>query len=145
MNEIKTVVNNNASETTTNANNITGIINAEAYSTSEIKTKKTWIDGKPIYRTVVTFDSNTFVNNTNLPTGITDFDDVVNLRCMVRASGSIEWRSIPWLYSASSTFQSAWAGGVFLKGNGSIMFQLGSSLAILDKAFVIIEYTKSTD
>ena len=43
MNMIKSVVNNNASETTTNANNITGIINAEAYSTSEVKTNKTWI------------------------------------------------------------------------------------------------------
>lgn len=47
MNEIKIVVNNNATE-------LTNVINAEVYSTNEVKTNKVWIDGKPIYRKVIT-------------------------------------------------------------------------------------------
>lgn len=61
MNEIKTVVNtndNNVGDLTTLATNtktsIVGAVNelknAEVYSTTEKKTNKVWIDGKPIYR-----------------------------------------------------------------------------------------------
>lgn len=72
MNEIKSVVNNNATETSNNTTNIgnlsnlatenkTSIVNsinelknAEIYSTEEVKTNKIWINGKPIYRKVIT-------------------------------------------------------------------------------------------
>lgn len=47
MNEIKSVVNNNATE-------LTNVINAEVYSTNEVKTNKIWINGKPIYRKIIT-------------------------------------------------------------------------------------------
>lgn len=64
MNEIKSVVNTNYGEVgnianlnTTDKTNVVNAINelkdAEIYSTSEIKTNKVWIDGKPIYRKVI--------------------------------------------------------------------------------------------
>ena len=55
MNEIKAVVNNNATETSINSTNIANIINADVYSTTEVKTNSVWIDGKPIYRRVISF------------------------------------------------------------------------------------------
>ena len=55
MNEIKSVVNNNATETSTNSTNIANIIYADVYSTTEVKTISVWIDGKPIYRRVISF------------------------------------------------------------------------------------------
>lgn len=61
MNEIKSVVNTNAGkvgdlanlDTTTKTSivdSINELIDGEAYSTSEVKTNKVWVDGKPIYR-----------------------------------------------------------------------------------------------
>lgn len=44
-----------AQEVTNAVNTIEAFVsNAEVYSTTEVKTNKTWIDGKPIYRKVVT-------------------------------------------------------------------------------------------
>lgn len=54
MNEIKSVVNANATETSTAINEIK---DAEVYSTNEVKTNKVWIDGKPLYRRVYTFNA----------------------------------------------------------------------------------------
>lgn len=48
------------------------------YSTSEVKTKDVWIDGKPIYRKVVHFDSSTVNANISFAHGISNLGD---LRC----------------------------------------------------------------
>lgn len=64
MNEIKSVVNTNYGEVGNIANlkttDKTSVVNAinelkdgEIYSTSEVKTNKVWIDGKPIYRKMI--------------------------------------------------------------------------------------------
>ena len=70
MNEIKTVVNGNAtnigdiSQLGTVSTNLVGAINevngkTESYSTSEVLTNKTWIDNSPIYRKVFKSMGNT--------------------------------------------------------------------------------------
>jgi hypothetical protein len=145
MNEIKSVVNNNASETSLNKENISNLIFGEQYSTSEVQTSKVWIDDKPIFRKVITFDATTFRNNTNLPTNISNLDNVIKLECIAKSAQDSSWRNIPWLYTSGSSFISAWAGGFFLRDNGNLQFQIGSDLANIDKVFVIIEYTKTTD
>lgn len=50
MNEIKNIVNGNDDEFIQYKSNIAA---GETYSTDEVKTNKVWIDGKPIYRKVV--------------------------------------------------------------------------------------------
>lgn len=72
MNEIKAVVNNNATETSTNTDDIANLQNGNVYSTDEIKTNKVWIDGKPIYRKV--FQVNSFPNagNSWVATGLSN-------------------------------------------------------------------------
>jgi hypothetical protein len=144
MNEIKSVVNNNASETSFNKENINNIIFGEQYSTNETQTNKTWVDNKPIFRKVVIFDNTTFQNNTNLATGITNLENVIKLDCLAKSSSDSGWRNIPWLYSSGTTFRSDWAGGVFLKENGNIQFQLGTQLANISQIFVVVEYTKTS-
>lgn len=59
MNEIKSVVNNNATETSTNTADITKL---QTYSTSEVDTGCKWIDNKTIYRKVIIIES--LPNNT---------------------------------------------------------------------------------
>lgn len=51
MNEIKNIVNGNDDEFIQYKSNIA---TGETYSTNEIKTNKVWIDGKPLYRKVIT-------------------------------------------------------------------------------------------
>lgn len=58
MNEIKQVVN-------TNDDTVQGIINGESYSTTEVKTNKVWIDGKPIYRKVISTGAISTTGNDN--------------------------------------------------------------------------------
>lgn len=51
------------------------------YSTTEINTGQTWIDGKPIYRKVFTFNTSIGANNLfELPTNIPDMDMLINMR-----------------------------------------------------------------
>ena len=70
LNEIKTVVNGNAtnigdlSNLSTTSTNIVGAINEinakkQVYSTSEVLTDKTWIDNSPIYRKTFKSTGNT--------------------------------------------------------------------------------------
>ena len=70
MNEIKSVVNDNAnlmgdvSTLTTTANNVVGAINeinskTDVYSSTETKTNEVWIDGRPIYRKTFTMNIGT--------------------------------------------------------------------------------------
>ena len=65
MNEIKSVVNENDDnignlsnlKTTTKTSvvdSINELVDTQLYSTTEVKTNKVWIDGKPIYRKVIT-------------------------------------------------------------------------------------------
>ena len=88
MNEIKSVVNTNdsnigdlsslATDTKTSiVSAINEIKNAEAYSTSEVKTNNVWIDNKPIYRKVIektVAASSSWTSELLSNYGITNFD-----------------------------------------------------------------------
>lgn len=68
MNEIKSVVNANASETTQLLTNL------GSYSTTEVNTGKTWIDNKPIYRKVINVGSLPNNSSKTVATGIIQTD-----------------------------------------------------------------------
>lgn len=78
MNEIKSVVNNNATET---SNNTTNITNLNTYSASEVNTGKIWIDNKPIYRKVFNFTtaSSSVTGWTNIVQISDSLDNVINV------------------------------------------------------------------
>lgn len=84
MNEIKQVVNTNYGEvgdittlTTTNKSSVVSAVNelksGEEYSTNEINTGKTWIDGKPIYRRIYQKTSTAATENIDIDNWNVDF------------------------------------------------------------------------
>ena len=121
-------------------NNFEYLENLNNYSTDEIVVGK-WIDGKPIYRKVVTGNSISSDINTN----ITDFEDIVKMSVYVRQNDSVSWRTIPWLFVQNNQIgYNSWAGGYYFE-NGILKFQIGDNLKNINKFIAIFEYTKTTD
>lgn len=139
MNEIKSVVNNNANEISTNSATIQNVINAEIYSTNEIKTNGVWIDGKPIYRRVISFGA--------LPNNDTKNYDV--------SSWNID--RLIYLYGSTQNPTSGNARPLLFTGNQSAVVRIDKQannirLITYDTTWggytnteVIAKYTKTTD
>ena len=111
------------------------------YKTTDHKVG-TWIDGKPIYRKVIT------QNNTNNITNVfSNLDNVIKMDCLVRRKTTIEWRNLPWLYVYNDNYGNAvWGGGFYYnQSQNTIHFQVGSSIGDIDRLILIVEYTKTTD
>ena len=141
MNMIKSVVNNNASETTTNANNITGIINAEAYSTSEVKTNKTWIDGKPMYRKVVAFTTTVAANTLfTISHGISNMSFYHIAEVFINSGSGLSY-PIPMVGYTSSLTDKIFC---YMDANNVYFYTNGAWGQNWTK-YVVIEYTKTTD
>lgn len=140
MNEIKSVVNNNANETNKNTNDITNILNAEIYSTSEVKTNYLWTNNKPIYRKVIdlgTLENKTSINVEGDYDVITDFDGYIYQSSGAKAS-LVEFGS-PSLYRAISYSKLS-------NNNLNIIINRSSTSSWSDwQLKIIVEYTKTTD
>lgn len=107
------------------------------YSEDEIDTGQKWIDGKPIYRKVISFTS---ISNFNIGSTI---DTLVNSWLMVSQKETGSWRTVPWLFSIGSSYGTAtWAGGYSITPDGLVQFQLGTELASIAKGHLVVEYTK---
>lgn len=114
----------------------------ESYSTNEVKTNKTWINGKSIYRKIVEFGS--FPNNTSktVATGITDLLKIISLE-------------YTWYDSTDGYYftnirldsNSVFCKVAFKVSNNSLFVQgLGTDWSSrTSQGFAIIEYTKTTD
>ena len=141
MNEIKSVVNNNASETSTNTTNITTnttkITNLQTYSTSETNTGKTWINNKPIYRKVIAFGS---MPNNSLKTiahGISNLGETIRLYGMAFKTDTKRSLTIPDPEpSAEITCNVT---------NTDIYITTHNDRSAFNDSFICIEYTKTTD
>ena len=112
--------------------------NKEVYSTDEVKTNKVWIDGKPIYRKVVT-QTITTSSSENIISGfdISLIDNIISFYGSIKQpSGTIT----PISYSASEE------DGAFI-----CMSKARNSFVLYAKAYgvgdviLIVEYTKTTD
>ena len=110
----------------------------EVYSTDEVKTNKVWIDGKPIYRKVVT-QTITTSSSENIISGfdISLIDNIISFYGSIKQpSGTIT----PISYSASEE------DGAFI-----CMSKARNSFVLYAKAYgvgdviLIVEYTKTTD
>ena len=95
-----------------------------------------WIDGKLIYRKVLTFTSIT----PSLPHGITNLNTVVKAMAMVKNRGDSGWRNLPWIYSVNNPYPTTWAGGFYILSS-DILFQTGSDLGSIHQGHIILEYT----
>lgn len=128
INEIKSVVNNNA-----------GVCD---YSTSEINTGKTWTDGKPIYRKVI---------NGNLPTlqpsggGVADGNvahNISNFETCTFISGDIIYQSVPYTLPVISS--SGKITGIRTVNSTNIVIRSSDSWGPGSKVRFVIEYTKTS-
>lgn len=126
----------------TNTSEIQSIKDAEVYSTSEVKTNKVWIDGKPIYRksfiiTSISTGSNYITHN------IDNLGDLINVygNCL-RKDG--KWQ--PALRTDSTLLD--WQIGVNDIGSTQFVLMVGSKYTgsvVITKGNITLEYTKTTD
>lgn len=152
MNEIKSVVNNNASElsgitipeiktsrsiSATAAYSCKYINDCDKYSTAEIKTNKTWTDGKPIYRKVLA--GNSLPSDSNIGT-INDLGTVISAIGFVVAMGG----SLAYSNTAGSYLSPDYYSGVQVSPNGAVQI-FHSAIYEGNPYRLTVEYTKSTD
>ena len=113
----------------------------DVYSTTETKTNKVWIDGKPIYRKVVQL-SNVGRGYIAHNHGITNVDKLITM-VGILDDGSTGIRYLPnvscdniTLYGASLTD---------FKKTGTFNTLFGTSIGTTNSVVAIFEYTKTTD
>lgn len=97
----------------------------------------TWINGKKIYRKVITFSDTSAID-----IGV-DVDTMVNQKMMIKNKSDGGWRNVPWLFSTSSTqtLNATWGAGFYITGR-TCNFQVGSNIGNISYGHLIIEYTK---
>lgn len=105
------------------------------YSTEEQQVG-TWIDGKPIYRKVIPTSLTAGINSITAPSNI---DTFVTLRGMEKESGGAQ-APIPKAHNSTFAYQI----GMYYSG-GYIYIEVGSNLTNITSAYIICEYTKTTD
>lgn len=150
MNEIKQVVNENEitmngmivntqSNSQTNTYSCDYINDSDSYSTNEVKTNKTWINNKPIYRKVLQVGSisGTNVKNIFCPN---DIDYMITMTGMLIDNGGEEY---PLQYNNIYN-QSVDIGAFYYKSTNRIDLRTYDNYNIVD-GYIIIEYTKTTD
>lgn len=130
MNEIKSVVNNNATE----------LSNLGTYSESEVNTGKKWINNKPIYRKVVDFG--------NLPnaTSKSTAHGISNLGTIVKMDGFMTNGTLSTILPVTIPDANYISYGVGVESidTTNITVSTGTDRTSYT-AFFIVEYTKTTD
>ena len=146
MNEIKSVVNTNYEEvgniTNLNTTDKTSIVNAinelkggEVYSTSEVKTDKVWIDGKPIYRKCFELSPTTVSSSHN--TGITNFEKAIRFSALPVYNGGT--------YAGMQYTSASDKANIYISSNGTTFESRVLIGKDIPKWRIILEYTKTTD
>lgn len=104
----------------------------DVYSTTETKTNKVWVDGKPIYRKVLTFTTTTSGNDANVSIGS-------NIENIINVYGTL---------SNGMLLNSAYLDktiGVRYSSNRLYITHNDNNLFGNKTGFVVVEYTKTTD
>ncbi len=112
------------------------------YSTSEVDTGKTWIDGKKIYKKVIEATLMSTAGTQTVAHGISNLAQVVNQWGMTTgdASGGMRQLDFCWYNDAK------WDSCIYTDST-SVKIQMGEYYASYHggrKAYIILEYTKTT-
>lgn len=138
---------NAINELNTNLND--RITNLSTYSTEEIKTGETWIDGKPIYRKsfTTTINASTHkveidVSDLNIERGLFDFNNsyinnTKHSRYMPIVTTNVSIASVAEAHSSSQTCM------YYEYGYTKFVVEIGNTFT--GGVFVTIRYTKTTD
>ena len=109
-----------------------------SYSTSEVKTSATWIDGKPIYKK--TIDCGALPN----ATGKTIAHGIANLGELIKLEGGATYQGYNWMPLPYPDQTTAGVVGVILNPTYVYIFT-GENRSQYTKSYVTIYYTKTTD
>ena len=112
----------------------------ETYSTEE-QVIGTWIDGKPIYRKVVSTTISDFAGTKDIDLNVTDVDVFTDGKVLINTSS---YTSIDYSQSSTSYYMRHW---IFRKtsSNNTVSVVVNMSDGVTGTIYVIIEYTKTTD
>lgn len=110
--------------------------NIEVYSIDEVKTNKVWVDGKPIYRKVIFNENQSFPasGTREIPHNITNFGELIDLKYSLYYQSSGNWYK---------QFDGITTKNLTVNSTNIVFNSIGSST--FQKAYFIIEYTKTTD
>lgn len=143
VNTSEVVNEHSTSETNVYSANQTNVEIANAvedvYSTSEVKTNKVSIDGKPIYRKVISNITLSSGTGIRVSTDITNIEDVTDLRGKFKMGS--QFLTIP-SYYGSSTFICANLNFDTNTNQNLILYDMAG---LSGTASFVIEYTKTTD
>ena len=116
-----------------------GDLGTEVYSTNETVIG-TWINGKPIYRKVIDFGALPNKTIKSVAHNITNLDTITKLYGVANRDSDKTYLPLP---SANS---SSIANNLYLYIFGNnVNVDTGSNATSLNRAYIIIEYTKTTD
>ena len=110
----------------------------DIYSTTETKTNKVWIDGKPIYRKVIDFGS--LPNNTTkyIPHNINNINKVIEIRGYATEIGTKNFYPLPLQYKGADS-----SYNVEILVNNNNVIAVASKDRSMYIAYLIVEYTKN--
>lgn len=112
--------------------------NRDIYSTDEVVTNKVWVDGKPIYRKVIT-QTITTAGDLNV---INSFDTSL-INTIVSIYGSIKQPSGN--ITPISYYNTAEDGAFIYMSKSHNRFVLNANVSGIGDVVLIVEYTKTTD
>lgn len=122
---------NQSTDTTINLEN-------SSYSTSEVKTNATWIDGKPIYKKTIDFGSLPNNSTKNVAHGISNLGDVIDIRGTAKSSWGTH--QLPLVFSGSDV---NYITNVSVNATNISMSNSADRSGFT--AYVTLWYTKTTD
>ncbi len=110
-----------------------------AYSTSEVLTAERWIDGKPVYRKVVSMGALPNATAKSIAHGISNLDEHLDLSGVAFHANGDARIPLPYVSTSTSTIQMHMS-----KTNVIVTNRIDMS-ATYAKSYAIIYYTKTTD
>lgn len=133
--------------TANNLNEMQNILNDKFNYTQEEQRIGTWIDGKPIYRKVIKVTSiDNSSNNYDVAISISNLNEIVNIGGTIKTSNNA-YKPVTVIYTDNSNaISSHYSFSVYAITNSYISLSYGNWWkTIFDKAYIILEYTKTTD
>lgn len=110
--------------------------NSNSYSTQEVKTGGTWIDGKPIYRKVVDFGALPNATTKNVAHGVSNIGDITHIYGVAHSSAKM---TIPLPYARGIPI-------ILYATQDDVAIEISTSDYVeFTRSEITIEYTKTTD